>query len=330
MFHSSLSLVVVVLLQCSSSFDVNYIRAIVPVASPKVNVDVPISIWTPATIEPDSTSLPPATYEYEIDIRRIARLLLGVDLPAFSFFRSSRKIPSEALEAARIEAPSNSPVIIFSHGYLGSDLDLHPLCFHLASKGAIVAAPIYPESLCGVYEVPSSREDLTRIMILDACLEYISKTESTSGRVGFIGHSLGTGISSSYSSKSDDHSPRCCIAGFRSAPIAGSKYLVIASEGDGVCSSEFISDRVEEERSAGKKNIESIILKEFNHIDFLSEETNSAMVKFLSPLLPIAKALKIPLLDFDKFALNPRSKECRLAIEDAVVNFFAKELNLLG
>jgi len=77
----------------------------------------------------------------------------------------------------------------------------------------------------------------------------------------------------------------------------------------------------------GGGNVKGLILREFNHIDFLSAGTNEAMVDFLSPLLPLARRLRVPLLDFDKYAENPRSKECLSAIEDDVVSFFEKNLN---
>ena len=38
-----------------------------------------------------------------------------------------------------------------------------------------------------------------------------------------------------------------------------------------------------------------------NHISFLAGNVNDSMVSFLSPLLPIAQALSIPVLDFDKY-----------------------------
>mmetsp|Transcript_37057 Transcript_37057/g.99950 ORF Transcript_37057/g.99950 Transcript_37057/m.99950 type:complete len:126 (-) Transcript_37057:296-673(-) len=41
-----------------------------------------------------------------------------------------------------------------------------------------------------------------------------------------------------------------------------------------------------------------------NHISFLSARTNDAMVDYLSPLLPLAKGLGVPLLDFDKYAAS--------------------------
>ena len=45
-----------------------------------------------------------------------------------------------------------------------------------------------------------------------------------------------------------------------------------------------------------------------NHISFLSEGVNDSMINFLSPLLPIAQALKIPVLDFDKYKESRDSK----------------------
>jgi hypothetical protein len=38
-----------------------------------------------------------------------------------------------------------------------------------------------------------------------------------------------------------------------------------------------------------------------NHISFLAEGVNDAMVDFLSPLLPLAQAMNIPVLDFDRY-----------------------------
>ena len=37
------------------------------------------------------------------------------------------------------------------------------------------------------------------------------------------------------------------------------------------------------------------------HISFLSSRTNDAMVEVLSPLLPVARAIGVPVLDFDKY-----------------------------
>lgn len=78
----------------------------------------------------------------------------------------------------------------------------------------------------------------------------------------------------------------------------------------------------------GSNEVKGIYLSSFNHIDFLSSGTNDAMVDFLSPLLPIARTLKVPLLDFDKYAEIPKSEECRVAIEGDIIEFFKDNLGV--
>ena len=46
-----------------------------------------------------------------------------------------------------------------------------------------------------------------------------------------------------------------------------------------------------------------------NRISFLAGNANDAMVSFLSPLLPVAQALSIPVLDFDRYKESRDSKE---------------------
>ena len=45
------------------------------------------------------------------------------------------------------------------------------------------------------------------------------------------------------------------------------------------------------------------------------------MVEFLSPLLPLAQALKIPLLDFDKYAMRPDSIKCANEVRGDALTF---------
>ena len=59
-----------------------------------------------------------------------------------------------------------------------------------------------------------------------------------------------------------------------------------------------------------------------NHISFLSEGTNDEMVKFLSPFLPLARLLGIPLLDFDAYQLSGDAAPTARAVTPAVVSFF--------
>ena len=58
-----------------------------------------------------------------------------------------------------------------------------------------------------------------------------------------------------------------------------------------------------------------------NHISFLAEEPNDAMVQFLSPLLPVARAANIPVLDFDKYQVSRDSKETGNVVIPLVVDY---------
>ena len=57
------------------------------------------------------------------------------------------------------------------------------------------------------------------------------------------------------------------------------------------------------------------------HISFLTEGTNDAMVQFLSPLLPLARALGIPVLDFDKYQISRDSKSTGDVVIPLVVDY---------
>eukprot|EP00521_Asterionellopsis_glacialis_P007812 CAMPEP_0195287762 /NCGR_PEP_ID=MMETSP0707-20130614/4692_1 /TAXON_ID=33640 /ORGANISM="Asterionellopsis glacialis, Strain CCMP134" /LENGTH=497 /DNA_ID=CAMNT_0040347547 /DNA_START=152 /DNA_END=1645 /DNA_ORIENTATION=- len=46
-----------------------------------------------------------------------------------------------------------------------------------------------------------------------------------------------------------------------------------------------------------------------NHISYLSEGVNDAMIDLLSPLLPVAQMLSIPVLDFDKYQISRDSQQ---------------------
>lgn len=327
------------LVPLSTSYNVGYVRRTVSVKLPDdsqqkypttpdaTSINVPVSIWSPTDNQPSSLSTP-VEYDYTIDIRSIARLLLGLPLPSFSFLRKTIPLPSppNVLPESIPPTLTSLPIIVFNHGYLGSRLDLHPLLSNLSSHGIICVSPDYPETLSGSYPVPPT---LTRTLILTSVLSTVRSLYPVSNLVGLIGHSLGSSITSTYDT-GNPTSPRCCIAGFRGADDTSetSPFLVIASDGDGVCPSEFVKGRVEDMKMRGSNEVKGIYLSSFNHIDFLSSGTNDAMVDFLSPLLPIARTLKVPLLDFDKYAEIPKSEECRVAIEGDIIEFFKDNLGV--
>ena len=289
---------------------------------------VPTAIWSPgaAPTAATSSSSTDANYQYAISVPRIAKLLLGLPLPKFSFLSSAYSLPagSPRIVANQAGGASNpysasSPLVVVSHGYLGSRFDLSPICEALALRGITTVAPEFPESLSASYEVGDS--GLERVDIVNAILD------GHVGPVGFLGHSLGTGLTLSYPLAG---APRCAVAGFRGVTEAceESALLVVASDGDSVCPGKFIRERVEEAEKATSRvaSIEKLFFERYNHISFLSSSTNDAMVEFLSPLLPLAKTLKVPLLDFDKYAEVRDSDACQEEIVDIICQFFESNL----
>ena len=59
------------------------------------------------------------------------------------------------------------------------------------------------------------------------------------------------------------------------------------------------------------------------HISFLSSRTNDAMVDVLGPLLPVARALGVPVLDFDRYQVTRDSDEVNETLVPAVVAWLA-------
>lgn len=59
------------------------------------------------------------------------------------------------------------------------------------------------------------------------------------------------------------------------------------------------------------------------HISFLSSRTNDAMVEVLSPLLPAARALGVPVLDFDRYQVARDSDDVNETLVPAVVAWLA-------
>jgi hypothetical protein len=61
-----------------------------------------------------------------------------------------------------------------------------------------------------------------------------------------------------------------------------------------------------------------------NHISFLAGNANDAMVSFLSPLLPVAQALSIPVLDFDKYKVS-RDSDATAKVVIPIVSAFLRQ-----
>ena len=99
-----------------------------------------------------------------------------------------------------------------------------------------------------------------------------------------------------------------------STQVADVPFLAIASEGDGAVPLKFVRERF----PADVKNIEvgaapsnwprrGVIAFGGEsapcHVSFLAPDVNVEMQNFLGPLLPVARFLSIPVLDFDKYGL---------------------------
>ena len=66
------------------------------------------------------------------------------------------------------------------------------------------------------------------------------------------------------------------------------------------------------------------------HISFLSSRTNDAMVETLSPLLPLARMLRVPVLDFDVYQTTRDSDAVNAALVPGVVGWLAAVLSRGG
>jgi len=188
--------------------------------------------------------------------------------------------------------------------------------------GYICLSPEYPESLASSYP---NIDGLDRGAITERLLNVLkSDLKLSASSYGIVGHSLGCGTAMM---TGDDSWTRVCIAGpstRRDGVDVGGNMLSILSANDGLMSRTRIDDmiptdfvRLEEStldttndkmKFSQKSAIVFDRVDAPNHISFLSSETNDSMIKFLSPLLPVAQALEIPVLDFDKYKESQDSK----------------------
>ena len=153
---------------------------------------------------------------------------------------------------------------------------------------------------------------------------------------GIFGHSAGGG--SATLSADSFKLGRCAIAGAR--PYEGTDPLyVVASSGDGVIPLERVRLAVQpgmpifedaaevdwsRHRSAALLLSDPVAGGEHapNHISFLDEEANAALVRVLSPLLPLARLLRLPVLDFDVYVERLDARETAAVVRPSIVGFF--------
>lgn len=324
-------------------------------------VAVPVAAWHSPDSATISTLQPVDSYKHRISVQKIGKKLAGWNfIPSFAN-RNFDLCPGAQNSNLQVvtpvqqqQLPSSSPVVIFSHGYLGSRFDLYPLAEALAAEGFLVLSPEYPESLADSFDaeiIDKSSGDIQTIIDRDMITKQLLTTLQQTWNVaptsfGIVGHSLGCGTAER---SGDDSWIRVCLAGFPSSRGNGSKCLFVGSTNDGAVSvsrafsvlRENSYENLEEDRirsmiAAGEElpTIPSKAALVFagsnapNHISFLSEATNDAMVDFLSPLLPVARGLKIPVLDFDKYQLSKDSRAFGDVLTPLVVGYLKQNMKV--
>jgi len=310
-------------------------------------IKVPIATWrtsSDSTIK-GSNSSNNISYEHRISVSKIGKLLAGWKLPAFvdrNFSLQPTMKNVQEVSGSFASDNISAPVIFLAHGYLGSRYDLSHLGEALASEGFFVISPEYPESLAASYDatestsgIPIDRTMITNELIKKLTTEWNVQPKS----YGIIGHSLGCGT---VDRTGDSSWTRVCIAG-GSPSLRGPNCLFIGSVNDGAVSisnavvalqqNRFtpLAEQTVKSKTWGKLPPRASLLfgdrsSAPNHISFLAEGPNDAMVQFLSPLLPVARFVGIPVLDFDKYQTSRDSKATGEVYIPLVVDYMKQQM----
>lgn len=271
---------------------------------------------------------------------------------------SNDKNSNSSMQQLQLLPPQSSyPVVLLAHGFLGSRFDLSHLGEILALNGFLVLSPEYPESLSASYDISQStafftgkRDNTDRSLITNKLLTAVTtKWGIKPTSYGIVGHSLGCGTVDT-TGDDDEHWTRVCIAGFPS--LRGSSSLFIGSINDGAVPASlrtvetlkqnnfvFLNEEEIQQQQWNSSNTTPVLLLPSraalifrnintapNHISFLAEGPNNAMIEFLSPLLPLARLLGIPLLDFDKYQLSRDSKETSEVFIPLIVKYLKQHM----
>lgn len=293
-------------------------------------VTVPVAIWFPVDEKDARNKNAKVRYDHRISVKRIGQLLAGWNfIPEFASrnFAFSPTLSKSLLDGADIPIPAAPNVVFVAHGYLGSRFDLSHIAEELASKGFVCVSAEYPESLAASY---SRMEGLDRAVINSELREYVNNSWQPSSYAA-IGHSLGCGT---VLRMGDESWARVIIAG-RAPAVSSSPLLFISSTND--CTVRFGGPLMIPEgytlldESNIPDHIPSTSALVFdrpdgpNHISYLSENVNEAMVSFLSPLLPLAQALSIPVLDFDKYQKSRDSVQTAQVLKPIISDFLLQQ-----
>jgi len=320
---------------------------------------VPLSVWYPTDA---SSAGARGRYSYPLSIGTIASRL--AKLPTATWLAAKINVEGGLRSVVANAAPKNAedlPALFFAHGFLGSRFDMLHVAEALASQGFVVASADLPESLSASF-VPNERT--TRGAIVEAAFQALHADFGASQTLrGLFGHSAGGGTACI--TPGTFPLGRVAIAGFRGYE-GPDPLLVVASSGDGIIPLPLVRQNLPQGTrvyvgasgaqqlasdcaSQGAVSSRSALLFEPNaasgasgavrsggaiglpcHISFLSTQTNDALLSYLSPLLPLARALKTPLLDFDVYSLTRDSAATAAVFVPAVSAFFRSNANQLS
>ena len=305
-------------------------------------VTVQVACWHPSgEARQASSRTAPPRYEYNIALSKIGKSLANWNLPKF-IDRSFELEPTRrgVVPSVDQQLPSRCPVVLLAHGYLGSRFDLSHIGEELAAQGFLVLSPEFPESLSASYDPNASKSGvpIDRSTINDQLLESVCGPLSPTS-YGIVGHSLGCGT---VDRTGDESWARVSIAGF-SPSVRGPKSCFIGSVNDGAVSVTRAIEPLKQynfvqldETTVRSKSWDklpprtSFIFRDVNngpnHISFLAEPCNDAMISFLSPLLPVAQLLGIPVLDFDRYQVSRDSEATGKVVIPLVVDYLKQNM----
>jgi hypothetical protein len=301
---------------------------------------VPCAQWYPLMMSGDDTRVRDhmdQPYKYVIGIANLFKAFLNVNLPIPN---PTMQFGDAAVRYGGVAATSIKGCIIFAHGVLGSRFDMATLCEALAREGFVVSAADFAESISASF---TPNQATTRNAIIEAQM-LLSRRDFGASEFGIFGHSAGGG--SATMMQGNFVLGRCAIAGAR--PYDGRDPLyVVASIGDGVVPLERVrmavpSDlKVESDLTKidwGRHRSQALLIQQAlpgathppNHISFLDDDVSKAMIRVLSPLLPLAKILKLPVLDFDIYKVRQDAKQTAAALRPTILQFFVHNYNNKG
>jgi hypothetical protein len=251
--------------------------------------------------------------------------------------------------------PQHKKVVILAHGFLGSRFDLSHIAEDLARQGFVCVAPEYPESLEASYP---RLEGLDRKVINDRLIRYVQDNIQPTSWAA-IGHSMGCRSVMDIGDETwarvlmgAGRAPE--LPGGSTSDLdnpfplrkVGGRLLFISSVNDGAVKwgggIRIPSEYTILQESQLPKTSEGVTFvgggraammlpdraalvfdreNAPNHISFLSDNVNEAMISFLAPLLPVARAFEIPVLDFDKYVISRDSEQTAEILKPLISSF---------